>query len=111
MINLKKWMTKLCEQVTKLNAKTTDIIIFKEFILTNITIQGNNTYTNTNINISSAIPNGYKVIAGVCRATGSNYVTCYQCAASNSTAILQLRNMAPSEITVAPIIGLLCVKV
>lgn len=88
-----------------------DIVKVEKFQISTITISANGTYTNTAIDVSAHIPNGYKLVDVDCTATGSNVIYCYQAGKdSDTTAVLQLRNISSSAITITPMLKTTCIK-
>lgn len=78
-----------------------------------VSIAANNTYTNTDVDVSSAIPAGYTPVFAYCRATGENSISCYQCGMHNiagKKAVIQLRNISASALNVTPVITVVSVK-
>lgn len=82
-----------------------------DYPLRNITIPGNNTYTNTNFYVNSVIPDNFNILMGWVRATGGNEIYCYQCIIYPSgLGTVQLRNINSNAVTVTPWISILSVR-
>lgn len=84
-------------------------IALKDIVVTNYTGLtasvggGANTYTNTNIDISSAVPSGYQAFEVTIGATGDYRVDSYNCLLrEDGKAQVQLRNSTSSAINVTP---------
>ena len=88
-----------------------DLAKTESFGLPAITIAAGGTYTNTDLDVSSHIPNGYKLIDVECRATGGNEIYCYQVGkATDTTAVLQLKNTKSASVTVTPMLKTICIN-
>ena len=103
MLNVKKLLTKVASWLDT-PIKSTSIS------LGGISITANGTYTNTAVDVSSAIPSGYKMIAVLPKASGTNTCYFYQCGMiSATTAVVQIRNIS-SAATINPMLEILSVK-
>lgn len=100
--------------ISELNSSLTNYIVANSYTFPSaVSIGANNTYTNTDVDISSAVPAGYTPVFAYCRATGENSISCYQCGmydVANKKAVIQLRNISASSLNVTPVITVVSVK-
>ncbi len=100
--------------ISALNSSLSNFIVANSYTFPSaVSIGANNTYTNTDVDVSSAIPAGYTPVFAYCRATGENSISCYQCGMyniANKKAVIQLRNISASSLNVTPVITVVSVK-
>ena len=103
MLNVKKLLTKVTSWLDT-PIKITSIT------LGGISITANGTYTNTAVDVSSAIPSGYKMIAVLPKASGTNTCYFYHCGVTDATtAVIQIRNISSAG-TIYPILDIVSIK-
>ena len=101
----------IASKIATMQNNTKDLIVVNVVWKSDITVGANTTWTKTDLDISDAIPSGYKLLEAYCGATGSNVITCYQCRKSSpQTVVVQFRNLANSNMTISPGFIAICIR-
>ena len=91
--------------------KSVKDITARALTVSDITIPANGTYTKTDLDASSAIPQGYEGLAIVPAVSGGNNVYFYNCRFNTApTWQLQLKNTASSQAVISTTVIVISVK-
>lgn len=108
---LDKILAFIASKIAAMQNNTKDLVIANLVWKSGISVGANTTWTNTALDISAAIPSGYKLLEAYCGATGANSITCYQCRKSGAkTVAVQFRNWANANQTISPAIIAICIR-
>ena len=108
---LDRILSFIAGKIAAIQNNTKDLIVVNLVWKSGITVGANTTWTRTDLDISDAIPSGYKLLEAYCGATGSNVITCYQCRKSGAkTVVVQFRNWANSNMTITPAFMAICIR-
>lgn len=114
MFDLKKWIAKVTNAISGLPSLTgNSLVVVKNISLTSSgSINAGATCAVKSTDISSHIPQGYKLLFASLRGTQNGAAVCwyFEFFPNNNTLEYRLRNVGSSAITTSPTANILCVK-